>query len=288
MRDPRKVRPDLRAGRLAGALLLSLALAAASALHAHGDDQLLIEALTEELAKKPDADLFIRRGELHRHHQEWTKAEADLIAAAKLDPSLTLVDFFRARVLLEAGAPQRAFPFIERYQKSAPDEPEGWYLRGEIAHTLGRSAEAAAHYADGIRRAPNPRPEHFLRRARILASITPRDPVQVLAALDEGIARLGPVISLVDYAIELEIEARNIDAALARIDRAMANLPRRERWLVRRGDLLVKAGRTPEAVAAYRAALAAIEELPERYRDTVPMEKLAADARASLQRLSSN
>ena len=35
------------------------------------------------------------------------------------------------------------------------------------------------------------------------------------------------------------------------------------------------------------AALSAIAELPERYRDTVPMEKLAADARASLQRLSS-
>jgi len=269
-------------------MLLAALPVAPLSVHAHGDDLLLIEALTEELTKKPDADLFIRRGELYRHHQEWAKAEADLLAATKLDPSLTLIDFFRARVLLESGAPQRALPFIARYQKSAPDEPEGWYLHGEIAHTLGRSAEAAAHYADGIRRAPNPRPEHFLRRARILAGITPRDPVQVLAALDEGIARLGPVISLVDYAIELEVEANNLDAALVRIDRAMANLPRRERWLVRRGDLLVKAGRTPEAVAAYRSALAAIEELPERYRDTVPMGKLAADARASLQRLSSN
>lgn len=257
-------------------------------LHAHGDDQLLIEALTEELTKAPDADLFIRRGELYRHHQEWAKAEADFAAAAKLDPALTLVDFFRARVLLESGAPSRALPFIERYQKSAPDEPEGWYLRGEIAHALGRSAAAAAHYADGIRRAASPRPEHFLRRARILAAVTPLDRAAVLAALDEGIARLGPVISLVDYAIELDVDAKNFASALARIDRAMQSFPRRERWLVRRGDLLVKSGRTADAIASYRAALSAIEELPERYRDTVPMEKLAADVRASLQRLSSN
>jgi predicted negative regulator of RcsB-dependent stress response len=96
------------------------------------------------------------------------------------------------------------------------------------------------------------------------------------------------VISLVDYAITLEIEARHYDAALRRIAQAMENMPRRERWFVRQGDILVQAGRTPEAVAAYRAALDAIEELPERYRATVPMEKLAADARANLARLSVN
>ena len=36
----------------------------------------------------------------------------------------------------------------------------------------------------------------------------------------------------------------------------MDHSPRRETWLVRRGDVLVKAGRTREAVEAYRAALA--------------------------------
>ena len=43
------VGPNLRA-RLAAAALLSGLLASAPALRAHGDDQLLIEALTEELA----------------------------------------------------------------------------------------------------------------------------------------------------------------------------------------------------------------------------------------------
>ncbi|MGH7943719.1 MAG: hypothetical protein ACREF9_01715, partial [Opitutaceae bacterium] len=62
---------------------------------------------------------------------------------------------------------------------------------------------------------------------------------------------------------------------------------RRETWLVRRGDILLKSGRTSEAVAAYRAALAAIEELPPRYRETVPVEKLERDARASLGQISS-
>lgn len=283
-RRARGVHPAPRA--LAAATALGLLLLGGSPrAHAHGDDQLLIDALTEELAKAPEADLFIRRGELYRHHQQWDKAEADLVAAAKLDPALTLVDFFRARLLLDAGAPAKAEDFILRYLAAAPREAEGWYLRGEIAGALGRFDEAAAHYATGLGLAPSPRPDQYLRRARLLAAAPNADPRRVLAALDEGIAKLGPVISLLDYAIDLEVQAGQPDAALARIARAMENLPRRERWLVRQGDLLVTCGRSREAAASYRAALAAIAELPERYRDTVPMEKLAEQARLSLQQL---
>src|SRR5689334_17608436 len=93
----------------------------------HGDDQLLIDALTEELAKAPEADLFIRRGELFRHHQEWAKAAADFDAAARLEPKLAVVDFFRARLLLESDEAANAQPFIERYVASTPDEAEGWF-----------------------------------------------------------------------------------------------------------------------------------------------------------------
>jgi hypothetical protein len=66
----------------------------------------------------------------------------------------------------------------------------------------------------------------------------------------------------------------------------MKHAPRREAWLVRQGDVLVKSGRASEAVASYRAALSAIEQLPPRYRETVPVEKLARDARDSLSQLS--
>src|SRR5688500_12850605 len=223
-------------------------------LHAHGDDQILIDALTEELAKAPDADLFIRRGELFRHHQEWSKAGKDLEAAARLDPKLDVVDFFRARLFLEAGDPAQAQSFIDRYVEKVPGEAEGWFLRGDVLAALGKHDAGAVEYAEGIRRAPHPRPEHYLRRAKFLAAAPKADPAHVLAALDEGIGKLGPVISLLEHAITLELERKNYDAALARIAKAMEHSPRRESWLVRQGDVLLKSGRTTEAVAAYRAA----------------------------------
>jgi tetratricopeptide (TPR) repeat protein len=255
-------------------------------VHAHGDDQLLIDALTEELAKAPEADLFIRRGELFRHHQEWEKAAADFAAAARLEPKLAVIDFFRARLLLESGDATQARSFINRYVEGTPDEAEGWFLRGDILAALGQHDEGALDYARALERTPRARPEHYLRRAKFLAASPKSDPARVLAALDEGIERVGPVISLVEYALTVELDRRNFDGALQRIEVAMKHAPRREAWLVRRGDVLVKSGRVDEAVASYRAALSAIDELPERYRETVPVEKLQRDARNALSRLS--
>jgi predicted Zn-dependent protease len=270
---------------LAASALGALLIACPSAV-AHGDDQLLLDALTEELTKAPEADLYIRRGELFRHHDEWAKADADFVAAAKLEPKLAIVDFFRARVLLESGAAAQARSLIDRYISNVPDEAEGWFLRGDVLAALGEHDAGAAEYAEGLRRAAHPRPEQFLRRAKFLAAAPRADVTRIIAALDEGIARLGPIVSLVEYAISLEVQLKNYTAALERVTLIMQHAPRRETWLVRQADILVKAGRTAEAIVSYRAALAAIEELPERYRTTVPIEKLARDARTSLTQLS--
>ncbi len=272
-----------------GALLLATLLAAPpQPAHAHGDDQLLIEALTEELARARNADLFIRRGELFRHLQQWEKAHADYAAAARLEPGLVIVDFFRARARLESGEPGTARPLIERYLTRVPGEAEGWFLRGEVMAALGEPAAGAACYTEGIRFAPEPRPEHFLRRAQLVALAAPADSRLALVALDEGIAQLGPVIALVEYAITLELARGAYEAALTRIARALERAPRREAWLMRQGDTLVQCGRKAEAAAAYRSALTAIDELPPRYRETVPVEKLARDAQQAIERLASD
>jgi len=255
--------------------------------HAHGDDKLLIEALTEELANTPDADLFIRRGELFRHHAEWARAEVDYRAAAQLQPGLLLVDFFRARMYFESGDASKALTFVDRYLRQVPGGAEGWFLRGEIACALGHGEEAAANYAEGIQRSAEPRPEHFLRRARLLASLPQPDTARILAALDEGVERIGPVISLVDYAVEIDLQRADYDSALRRITRAMASAPRQEAWLVRQGNVLTRSGKKDEALRAYRAALVAITELPERDRVTVPIEKLERAARTALEQLLS-
>lgn len=251
-------------------------------LAAHGADQPLFDALTEEIARAPEADLYIRRGELHRHHQEWDKAEADLAAAAKLEPKRAVIDLLRARVQHEAGAPEKALAHLARYLAATPDDPEGQFLRAEIAASRGQLDVAARHYGEGIRLSAAPRADHYLRHAQLLATI---DRTAALATLETGLARVGPALALIEQAITLDLAAGDTAAALRRIENTLEKSPRRERLLGRRGDILAAAGRPAEAAAAYRAALAAIAALPPALRETLPMEKLVQDLNRSLSAL---
>ncbi|MBM3865885.1 MAG: tetratricopeptide repeat protein [Verrucomicrobia bacterium] len=284
MSSPRPLLPGSLARRLRWGAGWLLAAGAAGPLGAHGDDQRVLELLTAELARAPDADLHLRRGELHRHLRDWERAEADYAAAARLAPELAVVAYFRARARLEAGDAEGALPAIDRFLAAEPGSPEGWFLRAEIHAAARRTAAAAADCARGIELAPEPRPEHYLRHARLLAGGGER--VAALTALEAGLGRLGPVISLVEEALALDLERGEPEAALRRIDTALAAAPRREGWLFRRGEVLERAGRSEAARAAYAEGLAALLALPERLRDTVPMEKLERDLRRALGRLT--
>ena len=108
---------------------------------------------------------------------------------------------------------------------------------------------------------------------------------RALHSLDEGIVRLGPIVTLELEAIEVELRLNRYDAALARVDRISAQTPRKDSWLARRGAILERAGRLDEAHAAYRAALDAATSQPERIQHTGASMALVARLRADIARL---
>jgi predicted negative regulator of RcsB-dependent stress response len=103
-----------------------------------------------------------------------------------------------------------------------------------------------------------------------------------LRGLDEGINRLGPVVTLQLAAIDLEVGRKNYEAALTRLNQIAAQSERKEAWLVRRGDILKLAGRDDEARAAFNAALLAIESLPPAHRQSRSVTALELRARLAL------
>ncbi len=247
-------------------LAISVTLLTAPAV-AHDGIHEQITEVTRRIERDPkNAALYLKRGELHRLHRDWDRASTDYDRAAQLNPQLAVVDLARGRMLYEAGRPQLAKPLLDRFLARQPKHAEAMVTRARISLKLGQQAEATKDFTAAIALAPQPQPEMYLERAGALTSAGEEFRNEALRGLDEGIEKLGPLVTLQLAAIDLELAQRRYDAALARLDKVAAQSPRKEQWLARRGEILEQAGRKAEARVAFTAALAAIETLPPHRR----------------------
>jgi Flp pilus assembly protein TadD len=167
-----------------------------------------------------------------------------------------------------------------------PAHPDALIVRARAEGRAGNVSRALDDYSSALRVQPNP--DVYIERARVHATSGPRGPEQALRSLDEGITRLGPVVTLELEAIDLEIGLKRYDAALARVDLLSAQSSRRDTWLARRGAILEKAGRPDEARTAYQTALDDLSRQPDRIRTTRASIALAERLRADIRRVSVN
>ena len=162
--------------------------------------------------------------------------------------------------------------------------------RARALGVLGKHLEAAKDFTGAIANAPNatPRPEYFLERARALEAAGPSHIAEALAGLDDGVERLGDVITLQLYAVDLELARGNYEGALRRLDQIAVRSVRQEPWLIRKGTILEAAGRKEDARAAYEQTLIAIGELPSSRRSNKAVARLENEAREALKRLGAD
>jgi len=240
-----------------------------------------IAAITAKIKRDPkNASLYLQRGELHRLHRDWTLAEADYDRAQRLQPSLKIVDLARGKMFLESGKLQRARLPLDRFLSQQPDHYEALITRARVFAKLGARDDAAKDFTKALAISAEPEPELYLERAQVLAADELRIE-EALRGLDEGIDKLGPLVTLQLAAIDLELRHKNYDAALNRLGLIAAQSQRKEAWLVRRGEILKLAGRDEEARASFNAALAAIASLPAAHRQSRAVTALELRARSA-------
>jgi tetratricopeptide (TPR) repeat protein len=262
--------------------LLALACCfAVVAAFAHGDLHPRINELTAEITRTPtNASLYFQRADLYRLDGDFTNALADLNQVARLDRSLKRVDFMRGQVQLDANQPQAALTPLNRYLADKPPDMEAYTVRARVLAKLGRHSGAIEDFTTAIGLSSTANPELFIERATAWRALG--KPEEAIRGLDEGIRRLGPIVTLQLPAVDAELALKRTDAALARIDTVMARLQRKETWLVRRAEILRAAGREEEARKNYHGALEAIGRLPPSHRGTRMTLELESRIRTAL------
>ncbi len=254
--------------------------------HGHADLLLQIEELTKSIEKEPrNLELFFRRGELYRLHLDWTSAQADFQHVLALDPGNKEVDYAMGRLMADASWPLTALGYLDRYIGFHPKHAEARSTRARILTRLGQATAAADDFAAAIRLSAEPGPELFIEQAQSLAAIDEAHIAKAVETLDDGIKRIGPLVTLQLMAIDLELKRTNYNAALERVDSVTQRSPRKETWLARRGEILEKAGRAAEARQAYESALAALSTLPPVRRNVPAMAQLEKRIRGQIDAL---
>lgn len=249
---------------------------------AHEELDLQIARVTKDIEARPDrAELHLKRGELHRLHEDWAAAKADFDRAEKLDPGLAAVDLARGRMWLGIGDPKEARKCLDRVLAREPGRPDALVERARALVRLGQRAAAVEDYTRAVSTPAPSDPEIFLERSQ--AQSADGRVEEALRGLDEGIRRLGPLVTLQLAAIDLELGAKRTDAALARLDSIAAKSERKDPWLARRGEILREAGRRDEAREAFRGALKAVESLPPFRRQAKATLDLEKRVRAALE-----
>ncbi len=258
--DARFVR-GLVLASLAGALLLVPARA-----RAHPDIEFLEQAMQRELAKTPDdPDLLLHQGRLREMAHDWEGALVAFEHAREHGADPAEVAAARGRVFLAAGWSRMALLEFDRLLAMRPDAFEILFARGRAWRSLGHPDEADRDFARAIANMKTPRPEHVFERRDALLARGRR--AEAISALDEGIARLGPIASLELAAIALDVELEHYDRALGRIDGLLQQAPGNEAWIALRGDILARSGRAEEARREISRALAQIESRPTQHRN---------------------
>lgn len=250
-------------------------LSVAQAAFAHpGVHDGLANAAAEARAH-PGALAHLRVAELHRLAGELDAAAAELDKAASFDPQAAGLDLCRAALALDRFEILEAMVAVERHLARAPDDPPALELRARARVAQGDLLGAAHDLGRALRATTRPTPDLYVERSRLLLEAGPEHGDAALAALEEGIARLGPIASLELTAVDLDEARGNTSAALARLDRLQGGAEWPAPWLKRRAELLRKLGDLQGASWAEAAALAAAND---RIRTRRPAERPTSPA----------
>ena len=252
-----------------------------SIANAHDSHDSRIQHLEHQISQLPAVEaveLLLQRADLHRRQSVWDAALLDYQSVASLEPNNIDMAFGRAQLHLDQQQFLKAIEWSTRALHLEPAVTYGRFLHARALLGVGDYDSAATVYSSAMNKLINPRPEHFIELAQIVSAdlSNPNSQSNAIAILDNGIEELGNLISLNEFAYELELNAEEREAALLRIDKVLSHNGSLLNWRMQRGELLLELGQLTDARAEALCLIYRIQQLPQQRRSTEVFTNLLA------------
>jgi tetratricopeptide (TPR) repeat protein len=245
--------------------------------------------VSAEIKQSPkDVNLYIKRGKLHQEHSAWADAMSDYKKVLGLDPANKEVYFWRAKLYRAKGELPKAEKDLAEYLRYRPLSAMGHAEMAELMQLMHRPADAAAHYDQAIKNNTRPAPELFLQRIKALTELKPEPVKRIQQGIEEGIQIFGPIVTLIEPLIELNIREKNYSSALSNFQRLPAVLQQSPLWMLKKAELFSSMGSSGDAMDSYKTLLSAIEAMPEHKNRNPAIAAIHEKASAALTALQNS
>ena len=115
----------------------------ATTLPAHPDVDRQVADITSRIEQEPrNAQLYLKRGELHRIHRAFDEAERDFRRARRIEPKLAAVDYFLGRLKLDVDRPKQAKKLLDRFLAREPGSSKALVARAQCWLALEEPVKA--------------------------------------------------------------------------------------------------------------------------------------------------
>lgn len=250
---------------------------------ADGDLQGRIDRISVEIKKYPDSlQLIMKRGDLYRRQKEFFPAFEDYQVVLLKSPEHKEVNFSLSLLYLDHKFYNSGLVHINRYMGKQSGSVEAHLVRAELLENLKYFKDASTDYQYVIENYEKPRPSHYLAMSRCTIQADSANWKQSIQWLEKGKDKLGDIITLEQQALKIEMSQQEYQAAIARVDEILADLPRKEKWLYQKGLILKEAGKNDEAVFVFKNALDQIDQLKQRFQETMMIQELKKNIIAEL------
>lgn len=209
---------------------------------------------------------YWKRATLYRLNEDYDAALADVKIIKELDEKDMKVHLLLAQIYHDSQKYENAMVAVTKFLVDFPKHTKAYWLRAQIFEKQKKLLEASHDYAFVFNTTSRLEPKHVQMYANAL--VEAGELLKALGILEQGMERLGALLTLQTMAIDLERKLLLFDEALQRIAHLEHRSPRKSRWLALQGDVLVEAKRYQDALNAYQKALNSMKGEPKRLANT--------------------